>query len=123
MLLLACSPIIMPRRTLGCESSYIRDSKGPFKIWLSGKTRAQDPRDSSRKGLYKHLTSDFKKLKGRDPKVGEIHRCIDKDGSYCTQVFCYIRTPHGWRRSKTEQRKPTPAQVKAQMSRSRPRRT
>lgn len=111
----------MPKWTPKRKRRCVRDSKGRFKKWMGGKTRAQDPRDSSRKGMNIHLTADFKKVKGRAPRVGDVHRCVNKDGSYHAQAFWYIRTEHGWRRSKTEQRKPTAAQVKAQSRRSRPR--
>jgi hypothetical protein len=111
----------MPKWTTERARRCIRDSKGRFKKWTGGKTRAEDPRYSSRKGLYTHLTADFKRQEGRAPRVGDVHRRENLDGSPHAQSFYYIRTPFGWRRSDTEQRKPTLQQLRAQIERSRPR--
>ena len=110
----------MPKWTPEREARLIRDSKGRFQKWTGGKTRAQDPRNSSRAGLYRHLTADFKRNQGRAPRVGDVHRCIDKDGTYHDQAFWYVRTKNEWRRSPTEQRKPTKSQIKKVNQRSRP---
>jgi hypothetical protein len=111
----------MPAWTAKREARCVRDSRGRFKKWTGGLSRAEDPRDSSRAGLYRHISADFRKLKGRAPRVGDIHRCVDSDGSYHAQAFWYVRTKNGWRRSPTEQRKPTKAQIRKVNDRSRPR--
>jgi len=109
----------MPRWTREREKRCVRNSDGTFREWTGGKTRVEDPRDSSRRGMNIHLTADFKRQEGRDPKVGDVHRRENRDGSAHAQSFFYVRTDHGWRRSETEQQRPTAAQVREQIEKSR----
>lgn len=72
---------------------------------------------------HSHLVSlgkEFVRQKGRKAKTGDIVRQKNKDGSYNKGSPWQIRTPHGWRKSKTGKRKPTKSQINSQMKSSRP---
>jgi hypothetical protein len=99
----------MPEMTRKRESKLVRNPDGTFREWIGGR---EDNRDSSFRGLHQHNTADFKRQEGRSPRVGDVVRHENKDGSYHQQAMWYIRTENGWRRSPTERRKPTPTEIR-----------
>ena len=90
-----------------------RNPNGTFKDW-AGK------RDMSHHGLRVHMGAVFKKQHGRPAQVGEAVRKTTKSGAHHKNSVWWIKTPHGWRRSPTNTRKPSAVQIKAAMKRARP---
>jgi len=66
------------------------------------------------------IGKEFKKQKGRKAKPGDIVRKRNKDGSYNKGSPWHIMTKHGWRKSPTGRKKPSPSQIKNTLERSRP---
>jgi hypothetical protein len=107
----------MPTWALSRESKVRRRKDGTFKAWPGGRP---DKRNSSFRGIHLHINNDFKaQHHGRAPRVGDVVRHKNKNGSYHEQAEWYIKTPYGWRKSLTGKNKPSAAQVKNQIKRSR----
>jgi len=66
------------------------------------------------------IGKEFKKQFGRSAKPGDIVRHKNQNGTYNKGSPWQIRTPHGWRKSKTGMRKPTKSQINNQIKSSRP---
>ena len=107
------SPAWTPTR----QAQVRRRKDGSFKSWPGGKP---DNRDSSAKGLKIHMDAMFRRLHERPSRVGDVVRMKNRDGTFHQQSWWYVKTEFGWRRSKTAQVKPTAAEVKDQIKRSRP---
>ncbi len=108
----------MPTWTRARERKCIRNSDGTFRDWRGGDGK-RDDRDSSFRGMHIHTAADFKRQNGRAAEVGDVVRHKNRDGSYHEQAMWYVKTEHGWRRSPTEQRKPTEAEIRRVNERSR----
>ena len=71
-------------------------------------------------GTLIKIGREFKRQFGRSPRVGDLVRVKNKNGSYNKGSTWKIRTKYGWRKSKTGTLKPTKTQVSEQLKRSRP---
>jgi len=110
----------MPQWTSKRASKCVRNSDGTFRKWIGGKTKSQlHKQENNYQGIAIHIGKEFKRQHGRPAKVGEMVRFKIKSGAYHKQAFWYIRTENGWRKSVTETRKPTVAEIRKQSMKSR----
>lgn len=105
-----------PTWTRERERRLRRNPDGTFREWTGGE---EDNRDSSFRGLHIHTDADFRRQEGRSSRVGDVVRHKNQDGSYHKQSMWYVKTENGWRRSPTEKRKPTAAEIRRTNERSR----
>lgn len=97
-----------------------RRPDGTFRAWPGGARKADlAKKENTFHGIAAHLTQAFTAEHGRPPKVGDLHRTKTRDGRYHKQAWWYVRTVHGWRKSPTGTRKPTPVEVRRVMYSSR----
>jgi hypothetical protein len=95
------------------EQACVRDSKGRFKRWKGGKTKAdytQTQLSYRAHGIRVHIGKEFKRQHGRTAREGDVVRTKNKDGSYNKGAEWYVYTSHGWRNSNSHKR-PTQKQV------------
>ncbi len=98
-----------------------RRADGTFGPWKGGARLADLPKkENTYQGIAVHIGAQFKKQNGRTAKVGELHRTRKADGSFHRQAAWYVLTRHGWRKSPTLTRKPSPAQVRTILEGARP---
>lgn len=110
----------MPRWTPKRARRLRRRSDGTFAEWTGGAELHELPeKEQNYHGIATHLGHQFRKQTGRRAKVGDIHRTKNKDGSYSGHAVWYVKTRHGWRKARTGTRKPTAAEIRAVMERSR----
>lgn len=100
--------------------ALVRAPSGRFKLWRGGASIATSKiKHNNYQGIATHIGQGFKREHGRPARVGEIHRTRTKSGAYHKQAVWYIRTPKGWRKSPTMTRKPTSAEISAELARAR----
>lgn len=89
-----------------------RRANGTFGPWKGGKTKAQlKKKKNPFKGIAIHIGKEFVKQHGHKARVGSICRFKKLDGSFHRQAEWYVKTKHGWRKTRTRQRKPTRSQI------------
>ena len=94
------------------RSALNRRPDGTFGPWRGGKTKAQlKKKRNPFQGIAIHIGKEFARQHGRTARIGSICRFKKSDGSFHKQAEWYIKTPHGWRKSRTRQRKPTRDQI------------
>ena len=100
-----------------------RRADGTFRAWPGGRRLSDLPRgtrEQSQHGIGVHIGQMFRREHGRAARVGDVHRTKTRSGRYHRQAMWYIKTRHGWRRSPTEFRRPTPAEIRRVCAKSRP---
>jgi len=94
------------------RASLNRRPDGTFGPWKGGKSKAQLKKKSNPfKGIAIHIGKEFVRQNRRKAKVGSICRFKKMDGSFHRQAEWYVKTKHGWRKSRTRQRKPKRSQI------------
>ena len=102
------------------KNACIRDSKGRFKKWKGGLTKAQlKKKRNTYQGIAIHIGKEYRRQHGRPARVGGIVRKRRKDGGYHRGADWYVRTRHGWRDTGSPI-KPTRAKIKRICARARP---
>jgi len=104
------------------RKKLVRNPDGTFKEWKGGRDidDLPDKDRSNAHGVATHLGKEYKRQHGRTAKTGDIVRTKTKDGTYHKQASYYIRTPHGWRESPTEKKRPTKKTIDRVCSTARP---
>lgn len=111
----------MPPMTPKRKKHLNRRKNGTFGPWKGGKKKSQlKKKRNSFQGISIHLGKEFKRQHGRTMKPGDIVRTKKKDGTYHKQAEWYVKTPHGMRKSRTQFKRPTKAQIKNVIKNSRP---
>jgi len=107
-----------PKRKKAC----VRDSRGRFKVWKGGLTKADLAKPRNRyHGLRVHIGQQFVEQNGRPATLGDTHLTLTAAGKPHKQATTYVKTQYGWR--DTGKRKPTRAEVRRVMQTARPSRT
>ncbi len=97
-----------------------RRSDGTFKAWPGGTSiRNLKKKENTYHGIQTHIGKQFIAQTGRRAKTGDIHRTRKADGTFHRQAMWYVKTPHGWRKSPTEFRRPTPKEIRLIISTAR----
>jgi hypothetical protein len=99
-----------------------RRPDGTFKTWRGGGTLADesDRRKTGLAGTQRHIEERFISQAGRPSKVGDLHRTRTRSGEFHKLAFWYVRTPHGWRKSPTETRRPSAREAAIIIANARP---
>jgi hypothetical protein len=104
----------VPRWTKARADRARRRADGTFRIWTGGRTLASLPKKQNNfHGIAVHIGKAFAKANGRPARTGDVFRWKNNDGTYNAHAWWYVKTPHGWRKSPTAARKPTPREVAA----------
>lgn len=98
-----------------------RRPDGAIKEWTGGRTLSTLPKQRNDfQGIATHIGELFAREHGRPARVGDLHRTRTTSGQYHKQAAWYVMTKHGWRKSPTKTRKPTPDEINALLSSARP---
>ncbi|RKY11461.1 MAG: hypothetical protein DRP65_04160 [Planctomycetota bacterium] len=90
----------MPTWTVKRRRACVRDSKGRFKKWRGGRTKAElKKKRNSFQGIAVHIGKEYRRQRGRPAKVGAIVRTKRKDGGYHKGAMWYVKTKYGWRKT------------------------
>ena len=101
------------------KSRLVRRADGTFKKWKGGRTLSQlKKKQNNFLGIQIHIGKEFVRQRGRKAKVGEVVRTKKKNGTYHKGAFWYIRTKHGWRKTRSTT-KPSAATIKSICKRAR----
>lgn len=113
----------MAKMTPARRALVRRRANGTFRVWPGGRTLADLPRHRRRQlqhGIGVHIGAGFAGEHGRRARSGDVFRWRRSDGRFHKQAFWYIRTPHGWRRSPTKGRRPSPSIIRTVIANARP---
>jgi len=109
----------MPRNS---NVEPVRDSNGRFKLWPGGRSiKDYSPKwqNNNQHGISIHIGQVFSRQHNRRPKVGDVVRTKNKDGTYHRGALWYVRTRYGWRVT-TSTTHPSAATIRRICDRARP---
>ena len=106
------------------KAKLVRSKKtGRIIRWKGGHTLATySKKRNSKHGTRVHIGRQWSAQHSRRPRVGDVVRTKNKDGTYNRQAVWYVYTRYGWRDSGSHS-KPSASTIKAICSRARPSRS